>query len=193
MAKGKKKTNFISVDLDKINIDTLRKLDEPQLRTVIISLLKYIDAQNITNMHGSKEKGIDVYFETLDIFGNKLRWGIQVKTEDLICSARSSNKNVVTILNQVQMAFSKRIRIMTSDRPGEVYIDGFYIITSGNVTSEAVEYIYDNRNKYPNIHIIDGNSLMEIIKNKDYLKQRKIEFPIGSPKVLFNDNSLLKD
>jgi len=82
---------------------------------------------------------------------------------------------------------------MTSDRPGEVYIDGFYIITSGNVTSEAVEYIYDNRNKYPNIHIIDGNSLMEIIKNKDYLKQRKIEFPIGSPKVLFNDNSLLKD
>ena len=190
MTRGKKKhvSTSIKVDLDNINIDKLRKLNEEQLRkNIIIPLLNYIEVQNVVDMHGSREEGIDIYFETFDIFGDKLRWGVQVKTVNLILGSRPSKGNLLTILNQIKMAFSKKIRVNTSDRSGEVYIDGFYIITSGRITDLAIKYINDNRNQYPNIHLIDGCRLMEIIKNKDSLKQRKVEFPIGSPKVLLNN------
>jgi len=144
-------------------------------------------------MHGSGEEGIDIYFETFDIFGNRLRLGMQVKSVDLVYSARPSNRNLLTILHQIKMAFSKKIRVITSDRSGEVYIDGFYIVTCGKITEPAIRYIYENRNQYPNIHIIDGDRLMEIIKNKDLLKQRKIEFSIGAPRAIYGDNSLPED
>ena len=196
MAKSKKKhvSTPIKIDLDNINIDKLKRLDEEQLRKkILIPLLKYIDAQNVIDMHGSGEEGIDIYFETFDIFGNRLRLGMQVKSVDLVYSARPSNRNLLTILHQIKMAFSKKIRVITSDRSGEVYIDGFYIVTCGKITEPAIRYIYENRNQYPNIHIIDGDRLMEIIKNKDLLKQRKIEFSIGAPKAIYEDNSLPED
>jgi hypothetical protein len=176
----------VELDLNKINIDRLRMLDEDTLRkNVLIPLLKYIEAQNVTDMHGSNEEGIDIYFEALDIFGNRLRLGIQVKNKNLVYTANSSNENLNTILNQIQMAFSKRIRVMTSDRSGEVYLDGFYVITSGRITQAAIDHIYENKSRYPNIQLINGERLMEIIKNKNLLKQRKIEIPIGSPKAIF--------
>jgi len=198
MGEGLKKYNLVlEKDLNKINIDKLKKLDETQLRrNIIIPLLNYIEAQNVVDMHGSSEEGIDIYFETFDIFGEKLRWGVQVKTVDLILSAQPSNKNIITILNQIQMAFSKRIKIITSDRSGEVYIDGFYVITSGRIKAPAIRYIYNNiynnRNQHNNIHIIDGNRLIEIIKNKDSLKKREVKYPIGSPKVLWDTEEELK-
>ena len=196
MARSKKKyiSTSLRIDLENINIDKLKKLDEKQLRKeILIPLLKYIDAQNVIDMHGSEEEGIDIYFETFDIFGNRLRLGMQVKSVDLVYSARPSNGNLLTILNQIKMAFSKKVRIITSDRSGEVYIDGFYIVTCGRITEPAIRYIYENRNQYPNIHIIDGDRLMEIIKNKDLLKQRKIEFSIGAPRAIYGDNSLPED
>lgn len=187
----KTKSNTTEIDLDKINIDRLAVLDENTLRKqVIIPLLKYIDVQNVTDMHGVDEEGIDIYFETLDIFGIRLRWGIQVKNEDLVYAAESSNRNLVTILNQIQMAFSKRIRVMTPERSGPSYIDGFYIVTSGKLTGGAMDHIQDNRNKYHNIHIIDGNMLLDIIRNRDSLKRREIRSLTGSPKAISDSISL---
>src|SRR3989338_6163261 len=160
------------VTINTINIDKLKTLNEGVLRrSILLPLLAYIEVQNVIDMHGSHEKGIDIYFETCDGFGHRRRFAVQVKNRDIVCTGRSGGTSVVTIVNQIKLAFSHRIKFGTSDKGNDgVHIDGFYIITSGKVSPEAAEWIYENRNTYGYIQIIDGGEFMEVIKNRDELK-----------------------
>jgi len=171
------------MDLDKISPHKLKTLSEEVLRKdLVIPLLKEIEAQNVTDMHGPSEKGIDVYFETYDIFGHKRRFGMQVKTIDIVQEGQAGKGNIITIMNQIEMAFSNSIVFGTSEKGREeVYIDGFYILTSGKVSPNAARYIREKRNKYPYVYIIDGDETLRIIRNRKFLKRRILEIPIGSP------------
>ena len=162
------------ITIETINIDRLKGLAEDELRkSILLPLLNYIGAQNVTDMHGSNEKGIDVYFENYDAFGHKRRFGIQLKSKDIICTSTPNKASIVIIVNQIKMAFPRRIKFGTSDKGSDgVHIDGFYVITSGKVNKEAADWIFENRNTYSYIQIIDGGELMEIIKNRDDLKKR---------------------
>ena len=81
MGGGHSSGASIKVDLDNINIDKLRELDEEPLRkNIIIPLLNYIEVQNVVDMHGSREEGIDIYFETFDIFGNTVNSAARYQT-----------------------------------------------------------------------------------------------------------------
>lgn len=60
------------ITIHTINIDKLKALTEKELRKlVMLPLLDYIGVQNVMDLHGSNEKGIDVYFEVYDAFGHK--------------------------------------------------------------------------------------------------------------------------
>jgi hypothetical protein len=164
----------VKVTINTINIDKLKMLDEDVLRkSILLPLLAHIEVQNIIDMHGSSEKGIDIYFETCDAFGHRRRFGVQIKNKDIVCTSQPNKVSIITIINQIKMTFSRRIKFGTSDKGNDgVHIDGFYVITSGKVIKEAADWIFENRNTYSYIQIVDGGELMEIIKNKDELKRR---------------------
>lgn len=166
------------INLDTIDLAKLRRYKEDTLRKqVIIPLLSDLGADYIEDMHKNKksEQGIDVYFETFDIFGHRRRFGIQIKREDLVCQGRpDKNKNIETICTQTRLAFGKEITLSTSE-PGKVsvYIDGYYIITAGEVNETSTSYIYQQRKSSPYIHVIDGKLLLKIISQRRRIRKNK--------------------
>jgi len=172
------------INLDSLTTNQLIQLEEDDLREkVIIPLLKEIGADRVQDMHGDKEKGIDVYFEWWDVFDHRRRFGMQVKATPLVCTSRpDKNRNILTITNQIQRAFSNVIPLFDSMHGKiHVHIDGFYIVTSKTVTKEAIDYILEERKTYPYIHIIHGDLLMDVIKDIPRLKKRKDIFRTSLP------------
>ena len=172
------------IDFDSLTIDSLRQLEEPELRkNVVIPLLNdYLCAENVLDLHGNNEYGIDVYFEWYDIFSHSRNFGAQIKKGDLILTGRpDKNRNILTICNQIKLAFSKEIKFADS-RNGKVpkIIDGFYIMISGQTTDHVKDFIYQERKAYPYIHIIDGDELLRIIKNRELLKRSRNKVIIQS-------------
>jgi len=173
-----------AVDFDSLTIDSLRQLKEPELRkNIVIPLLEdYLSAKNVQDLHGNNEYGIDVYFEWNDIFSHSRNFGVQIKTCDLILRCGSDkNRNIQTICNQIKLAFSKKINFADSSN-GKVSktIDGFYIMTSGKTNDPAKNYIYEERKAYSYIHIIEGDELLRIIKNRELLKRSRNKVIIQS-------------
>ncbi|MBN3033390.1 MAG: hypothetical protein JW873_04775 [Candidatus Saganbacteria bacterium] len=163
-----------NINLDTINIDILKSIKNEDLlrQKIIIPLLNYIFAEDVKDMHGSAEMGIDVWFENPDIFRHRKRFGVQVKCVDLVCKGKpDKNSNIITIQNQIKMAFSHSFNFGTSSKGSEgVHLDGFYIVTSGKVNKSAAEYIYSNKKEFSYIKIIDAEELMGIISNRETIK-----------------------
>lgn len=160
--------------LESLTYEILVSLTETKLRKeIIIPLLEEIGAERVIDMHGSDEEGIDVYFEYCDIFEHKKRFGIQIKKGNLKYESKTSKKNVLTIVNQIQMGFSKEIRFIDSEiGKASFMIDGYYVIISGEATAPAKEIILRERRLYPYIHIIEGDGLIRLVQNREILKQR---------------------
>ncbi len=176
---GKPKIDNSRINLNSLSINQLRQSGEPELRkSIIIPLLKQIGAENVIDLHGSNEQGIDVYFEWLDIFSHRRRFGIQIKKGDLVCGSRpDKNRNILTICNQIKMGFLKEVPLSDS-RSGRVgvHIDGYYIIISGRANQNAINYIDRERKSFPSIHIIEGEELIRIIKNRKLLNKQGFRF-----------------
>ena len=184
------------MDLNKINSNKLKSLKENDLRKkVIIPLLnEIIGSECVIDMHGRNEEGIDVYFEANDIFGHRRRFGIQIKKGDIVCKNCPNPKSIMTILYQIESAFSKEIILVDSEHGKiSVNIDGYYIFISGKTNEPAANRIYQKRKAYPFVHIIDGDELLKIIKNRDSLKKRMSEPSVGSPLSVPLNNELPKE
>ncbi|MBD3340059.1 MAG: hypothetical protein GF353_13175 [Candidatus Lokiarchaeota archaeon] len=169
--------HYDRIDFNLLDVNELRKLSEAELRKlIVIPLLRdYLRAENIIDSCGTNEYGIDVYFEWYDIFSHVRYFGIQIKKGNLIYRNRpDKDPNIITICNQIKSAFSKEIRFADSNN-GRVdkNIDGFYIIISGETNDQTKTYIYQERKSYPYIHIIDGNELLKIIKNRELYKRSR--------------------
>jgi hypothetical protein len=163
------------INLDSLTVDQLKELPENEVRRhIVIPLLKEIGAENVIDMHGRSEKGIDVYFEWRDVFYHRRRFGIQIKKGDVAYGCPPNrNTNILEICNQIEEGFSKET-IMFDSEHGKisVTIDGYYVLVSGRITQDAKDYIYEKRKKYPYIHIIDGHGIIKVLKNKIELKKR---------------------
>lgn len=174
---SKLKVKKSKIDLNPLSINQLRHFSETRLRkSIIIPLLKGIGAESVTDLHGSNEQGIDVYFEWFDIFSHRRRFGIQIKKGDLVYRSRpDTNKNILTICNQIKMAFSKEI-ILSYSKDGKisVHIDGYYVVISGRANQHAKDYIYQERKAFPYIHIIDGDELIRVINNMKVISRKGI-------------------
>lgn len=160
--------------LGQITAPRLISLSENQLRKqIIIPLLSEIGAENVKDMHGRNEEGIDVYFEYYDIFNHRRRFGIQLKKGDINLRTKPNIDAVLTIINQIKLSFSKEIVFIDSKMGKTSFIiDGFYVIISGKATGDAIEYILRERKSFPYIQIIEGNGLLEIIQDRKILQQR---------------------
>jgi hypothetical protein len=158
---------------------TLKTLTETQLieckedilrNGVIIPLLRKIGLHGVRPYHGPREFGIDVLFESVDFFDRPKYFGVSVKTERLDYTAKEEPKrNLQTICYQISKA--KKAKFPSSNYT-QVYLDGYYVITSKSVSREAVDFILDNQRDFSYIDIIDGQELFRIIQEMEHLRHR---------------------
>lgn len=168
-----KKIDFDAIDVSSINNENMLR------KKILIPLLQEIGAENVQDLHGSNEWGIDIYFEHFDIFSHRRRFGVQAKTLDInFTSTPDKDRNILVICNQIEMAFSKSIPLPNSKSGKiEVSIDGYYVITTKKVIQTAAEFILKKRSKYPYLNIIDGNELQRILENRKILQKKYVLVP----------------
>ena len=168
------------VNLDSLTSKKLQSYSENTLRTqIIIPFLYDMRASRVEDQQGSNEQGIDVYFETRDIFGHTRGFGIQIKKGDLICKHRDKpNRNIMEICLQIKSGFGKEFLLSTSSAGKfPVQIDGYYIIISGKINDPAKFHIHQQRHSYPYLHVIDGSELIQIIGRRDIIGKIPTGFP----------------
>ncbi len=131
---------------------------EDKLRKEIKSILEAIKSpeERIIEKHGFSEFGLDLIILKLDPFGKLRAYGVQIKTGNIKCSGKPTNK-LKEIIGQLAIAFGKTIRV-----DGKEYqLDGFYVITDGEFLGNAEEYIRSACVGIRNLYFIDRQSLNE--------------------------------
>ena len=108
---------------------------------------------------GPVEYGLDLVVCNNDIFGQLRCYGIQIKTGNISCSGRP-NQKIKEIIGQLAIAFGKEIPVN-----GPSYrLDGFYVITDGDINEFANNYIKSASVGIRNLHFIDGCSLNKFLQ-----------------------------
>lgn len=131
---------------------------EKKLRKKIKSILEAIKQpeERVLDKHGSNEFGLDLIIIKLDLFGKLRAYGVQIKTGNIACSGRPTQK-IKEIVGQLSIAFGKEIEV-----DGKTYrLNGFYVITDGEFRGNAPDYITSACRGIRNLHFIDGQGLNE--------------------------------
>lgn len=156
------------INFNTITEKELKSLNEDILRKRVIKpLLDNIGCDYVMDNCGQNECGVDIFFEKKDIFGHTRYFGIQCKKGDIKKTTSENPKSIITICNQIKEAFKTEF---ISSEYTEVFINGFYIITSGLVNRFAQEYIMKMKKDFPYLDIIDGQQLIQILKKVNTLK-----------------------
>jgi len=144
---------------------------EKHLREKIKSVLEELKdpEERVLDKHGSNEYGLDLIIIKFDPFKKLRAYGVQIKTGDIKCSGRPSQK-IKEIIGQLSIAFGKFVHIDGKDYK----LDGFYVITNGRFLGNAEDYIRSACIGIRNLHFIDGESLNEFFsKYGSVMKQFK--------------------
>jgi hypothetical protein len=168
---------LLMLNLKNLDLKRLRKCKEKEFRLgIIIPLLKnHLGASVVRDLHGTNEQGIDVYFEFSDAFKKIRRYGIQLKIGNLKAKGRvDRNPNVIEICNQIEQAFGKEIPLIDKTN---VCIDGFYIAITGTADERVCNHIFLKRKQYPYLHIIDGEHIIELIRQLFFFEIQKQILP----------------
>lgn len=153
----------MSISLNKITEKELELLSEDVLRKeVVIPLLKRIGCFNVVDLHGTNECGLDVFFEKKDVFKRNKYYGIQCKKGYIKRTTSNSPNSIITICNQIDLAFTKQFR---NSENNKVYINGFYLVVSGQINELAKEYISITSKKFPYLDFIDGQFLISMLND----------------------------
>ncbi len=134
---------------------------EDKLRKEIKSILEAIKQpeERILDKHGSNEYGLDLVILKLDVFGKLRAYGIQIKTGNIKCTGKPTQK-IKEIIGQLSIAFGKFMHIDGKDYK----LEGFYLITDGEFQGNAEDYIRSACIGIRNLHFIDGQALDEFRK-----------------------------
>ncbi|MCL4399841.1 hypothetical protein M1506_01025 [Patescibacteria group bacterium] len=132
---------------------------EEKLRKKIKSILKVAQQpeERVVDQCGPVEFGLDLVMLKLDPFGQLRAFGMQIKVGNISCSKKKTNAKVKEIIGQLAVAFGKDVEVN-----GKAYrLDGFYVVTDGEINQFAREYISAACRGIRNLHFIDGQSLSE--------------------------------
>lgn len=170
------------MNLDTITFEEIIALNEKHLRLqVILPLLRELGAENIMDLHGVNELGIDIYCEWRDVFNVKRGFAIQIKAGDVTCKGRpDKSPDVIEICRQIEMTKAKEI--ILTDRVSKVTVDGYYVFISGKINDTARDYILSQKAIYSYLAFLDGDFLFRTIKNRSVLKARA--FGMVPPQVI---------
>lgn len=144
--------------MDRKNKNTNRNSNENRLRTRIKEALEANrkPEERVIDKHGLVEFGLDLVILKLDAFGKLRASGVQIKTGNITCRGKPTQK-IKEIIGQLAIAFGKEIEV-----DGRTYrLDGFYVITDGEFRGNAQDYITSACRGIRNLHFIDGPGLNE--------------------------------
>ncbi len=131
----------------KAKLEMLQRLNEVQLRkNVMIPLFEKVGKfKDLRDCHGTNEFGIDIQFYEEIGIGERLYYGVQLKTEDI--SGTSGKKgNIKTIIDQAEEAHNKEFYCVEEKRNRT--IDRFHVVTTGNIALKAEKIIRDSLAKH---------------------------------------------
>lgn len=103
---------------------------------VITPLLRKMDLLNFEFTHGISENGKDYVFSESTRFGTIRHSAVQVKAGNITGSANGKLKEII---EQLDDAFMIPFEQLNSEE--RKFIDTFYVVTSGKITSQAIEKI----------------------------------------------------
>ena len=134
----------------------LQTLNEAQLRkNVMISLFEKMGMfKDDRDCHGNNEFGIDIrFYEEIGI-GERLYYGVQLKTQD-ISGTSGKKRNIQTIIEQAREAHNRGFFCVEEKR--DRIIGTFLLVTTGNIAPKAEEIIRDS---------LANNNLEKLISTK---------------------------
>ncbi|WP_421888961.1 hypothetical protein [Marinoscillum sp.] len=127
---------------------------------VVTPLFRKMGLLNLEFTHGTTEHGKDYVFSEYTKFGTISHSAVQVKAGDLTGSAKGKLKEII---EQLDDAFMIPYEQLNSEE--KKYIDTFYILTSGKITSQAIDKIKHKikRELKGSVKFIDKHSLLSLI------------------------------
>lgn len=138
------------------------KSKEDELRKRIKKVLEAFSVRNIgervKDCHGSNEYGLDLVILKKDVFGKLRCYGVQLKSGNISCSGKPNNR-IKELIGQLVIAYGRKICVDGTDHK----LEGFYVITDGNINTYAEEYIKSASVTLRNVYFIDGRSLNEFL------------------------------
>ncbi len=137
----------------------LASLSEQELRTqVVIPILERTPGlDQITDVHGINERGLDVIFFTVDHI-RRTCYGLQLKRGD-ISGGGSQNRTVKQIIDQLDLAGGFRHPVAVHPS-GEYHVERFVVATNGRISGTAREEIARRITSIP----VDFWDLSDIIR-----------------------------
>ena len=118
----------------------IQELSEDELRrNVLLPILRRNpDLEQITDVHGVNERGLDIIFASQD--GVRKNWyGLQLKTGN-ISGGGSGKQTVKTIIDQLELAKPYKHPVSTPPA-GEYQMDYYLVAASGRISGTAREEI----------------------------------------------------
>lgn len=136
-----------------------QKQKERKLRKEIKEILEANRGlvERVHDTHGQAEHGCDLILLKNDAFGQLRAYCAQVKTGDLKCSQNRTNKGIRELIGQLAIAFGEKVSIDGKDYT----LDGIYVITDGEISKLARNYIRSALVGIRNIYFLDKQALDE--------------------------------
>lgn len=135
-------------------------LSENELRTeVLIPILSHTPGiSQISDVHGTNEKGLDVIFCTSDAVREKIWYGLQLKRGDISGGGRGS-RTVKELIDQLELAAEFEHPVAVSPA-GKYRMDYFVVAASGRISQTARDEIVNRMSPTP----VDFWDLAEIVR-----------------------------
>lgn len=155
--------------------EKLQSITEDDLRKkVIIPMMYALGCIDVRDTHGPYEKGKDVVYETDHLLRKKVYGAIIIKNTCNISKGRPLD-NLYRQAKDAMKEFENPNDLSGS----KIKIHELIIITAYKVTPAASNYIFENCGvNFPNLHIIDGNTLESIIREliSEHRTKKKEEY-----------------
>lgn len=145
-------------------VEILQGLDEEKLtKRVVMPLLAALAFNGVRYVHGRLERGKDLVFWKVDVFGEKEWYAAQVKAGKT-SAATSDSSSLRTLINQLQQAYDSPF----TDVDGtDVLVSKCFFITSAIISTDARESIKGLLREvrvFRPVKIIDGPDLVDLVR-----------------------------
>jgi hypothetical protein len=125
----------------------------------------------VTELHGSREFGMDFVFSELHRFGGMRYYAAQVKHEQAI----RQGVKLEELYTQIMQAFAHSFTL--TDSPGEKHVSAVYVFNSGEITVNAKDDIIARMRKQnygENVYFLDGKRLSDLNRWSSYSLDRYV-------------------
>lgn len=139
----------------------IESLNEALFRKeVIVPLLKKMGYEKVRETHGPDELGKDIVFYEPSKLGG-FHSAVVVKVGN-ISGAASGEKNLATVLTQIDMAFENPF--FDYEDKQNYQINKVIVWTSGNISSSAQKQIQNQTAKLRNVTFFDGTKTIDLLE-----------------------------